>query len=156
GVEQLLFTSSATVVVNHDVGERPCVRVDERAPYAAPPYLCHYIATKIRAEERVLAASGRSGPGGRTLLTAAVRPGGLFGPRDVHVSYNVSRNVPGVGGHGNVIDYIYVENVVHALFCLEAHLAPRSPVAGSAYFVTQEEEMPGYYDFNTRFYALSG
>jgi hypothetical protein len=54
---------------------------DETMPYAKPPFLNHYVTTKVFSEQMVLEANGDG------LLTGAIRPtGGIFGPRD-NVSY---------------------------------------------------------------------
>jgi sterol-4alpha-carboxylate 3-dehydrogenase (decarboxylating) len=150
-VRQLMHTSSVSVVVGRDLAERPIAGGDERLPYASPPHLCHYIATKVLAERAVLAASGPS------LATAALRPGGMYGPRDMLLCAAIHDRSPGIGARRNVIDHIYVENVVHAFLTLERHLAPDSPTAGQAYFVTNHSVAVGqpqcdsYYDFNVRF-----
>jgi nucleoside-diphosphate-sugar epimerase len=49
---------------------------DESWPYPAKPNN-HYSETKALAEKAVLAANGKKG-----MLTGAVRPNGIFGPRD--------------------------------------------------------------------------
>jgi nucleoside-diphosphate-sugar epimerase len=150
GVQQLLHTSSTSVVVGHDIERRPLRYADETAPYAAEPYLCHYIRTKVLAEQAVLAADGR-------LLTAALRPGGMFGPRELTIVPAVRAGFPGIGGNQNAIDHIYVENVVHAFLLLEARLSPDSPARGQAYFITNYDGgAETYFDFNSRFSLAYG
>ena len=72
GVRKLIFTSSITVAVDD-----PIRGADESAPYvredSALPDL--YSQTKSRAEKMVLQADDPS-----ALRTAAVRPGGVWGP----------------------------------------------------------------------------
>lgn len=151
GVKQLLHTSSSSVVVPHDVVERPLEYADESTPCASAPFLCHYIQTKVLAEQAVLAANGRDG-----LVTAALRPGGLYGPRDQLLAAAALSGAPGVGGRTNVIDHIYVENVVHAFLLLEAKLQPGAPVCGQAYFVTNyhgRDDVDTYYQFNVKLSA---
>jgi sterol-4alpha-carboxylate 3-dehydrogenase (decarboxylating) len=131
GVRQLIFASSAAVVVPHDILDRPIAGADERIPRAQAPFVNHYIATKVEAESIVLAADGRG-----QLHTAAVRPGGLFGPRELNITANLARGMPGLGLPTNVIDHIYVENVVHAFLLLEQHLKEGAAVCGKAYFIT--------------------
>ncbi len=167
GVKQLLFVSSSTVTVNHDILQAPLINADEEHPYARPPYLCHYIATKILAEQRVLMASGtphlrrpsedrqNAGESGQ-LLTAAIRVGGLFGPRDQLLSRMIAKNTPNLCTPKNIIDFIYVENVVHALLGLDRSLQPNSKVAGSAYFIVQMECMPSVVEFHAQFRSLWG
>ena len=154
GVEQLVFTSSSSVVVPADVLARPIALADESAPYAAAPYLCHYIRTKGAAERAVLAADGRDG-----LRTAALRPGGMYGPRDPLLVPGAVAGLPGLGRTDNVVDFIYVENVVHAFLLLEQRLAPGHPTCGRAYFVTNYDPARGsesYLAFNQRFTAAFG
>lgn len=159
GVKQLIFTSSVSVVVPRDVLRRPLELADETVPYPAAPFLCHYIQTKAEAEQLVRSANGQG-----SLLTAAVRPGGLYGPRDRLLTPSVAAGKPGVGLKSNIIDHIYVENVVHAFLLVEQHLRPGSPVGGQAYFVTNyaapqpDGSFPdrSYFDFNSRLAAAFG
>ncbi len=154
GVRQLIHTSSNTVVVPRDLLDHPLAFADETAPYASEPFLCHYVATKILAERAVLAANGRG-----QLLTAALRPGALYGPRDL-ISHGARGGVPGVGLADNIIDHIYVENVIHAFLLLERRLVPGAPVCGKAYFLSnyspQGPRCESYFEFNCRLYAAFG
>jgi nucleoside-diphosphate-sugar epimerase len=148
GVGQLLFTSSSSVVVSADILTRPVALADESAPCATAPYLCHYIRTKVAAERAVLAADGRDG-----LRTAALRPGGMYGPRDTLLVPGAIAGFPGLGRTDNVVDFIYVENVAHAFLLLEQHLAPGHVTCGRAYFVTNYDPACGsetYFAFNRR------
>ncbi len=154
GVRQLLATSSTSVVVPHDVERRPIALADESAPLATAPFLCHYIRTKGLAETAVLAADGRGG-----LSTAALRPGGMFGPRDLILTASIAKGAPGIGLSDNRLDHVYVENVVHAFLLLERSLAPGAPVCGRAYFITNyapETGSESYLAFNTRFATRFG
>jgi nucleoside-diphosphate-sugar epimerase len=154
GVRQLVTTSSTSVVVPHDVEQRPLALADERAPLATAPFLNHYIDTKGLAERAVLAADGRGG-----LCTAALRPGGMYGPREGTITAAIAAGTPGIGTPTNVVDHIYVENVAHALLLVEARLAPGAPVCGQAYFVTNYPPSTGsdsYVAFNTKFAARFG
>jgi len=74
-VGRLVFTSSPSVTFDgHDQNG-----VDESAPYPRR-WLCHYPHTKALAEQEVLAADQ---PG--ELLTCALRPHLIWGPRDEHL-----------------------------------------------------------------------
>ena len=75
GVRKLVFTSSPSVTFD---GTDQC-GVDESAPYPQR-WLCHYPHTKALAEQAVLAAND-----GRDLLTCALRPHLIWGPRDPHL-----------------------------------------------------------------------
>lgn len=154
GVRQLLFASSSSAVVPHDIERRPLVLADEETPLAAAPFLCHYIGTKVCAEQQVLAAHNREG-----LLTAALRPGGMYGPRELIMTPGVASGAPGIGRRDNQIDNIYVENVVHAFLLLEQQLRPDSPVGARSYFVTNyppESGSESYFEFCSRFGAHFG
>jgi nucleoside-diphosphate-sugar epimerase len=154
GVRQLVTTSSTSVVVPHDVLQRPLALVDESTPLATAPFLCHYISTKGLAEQTVLAANGRG-----VLCTAALRPGGMYGPRDQLITAAIASGKPGIGTLSNVVDHIYVENVVHAMLLLEPRLVPGSPVCGQPYFITNYPPATGsenYLEFNTKFAACFG
>jgi sterol-4alpha-carboxylate 3-dehydrogenase (decarboxylating) len=159
GVGQLLFTSSAIVVVPRDLLAQPLELADENAPYPTAPFLNHYVATKGLAERAVLAADGRG-----ALRTAAVRPGGMYGPRDTVITSSVAAGLPGIGRKDNIIDHIYVENVVHAFLLMETRLVAGSPLCGQSYFVTNYADPPpgaraedrAYFAFNDRFFAALG
>ena len=69
GVRKFVYTSTAAVVF--DGGD--IVGGDERLPYPEKP-LDAYTDSKTKAEQLVLAASGKDG-----LLTVALRPAGIFG-----------------------------------------------------------------------------
>ncbi len=83
----------------------------------------------------------------------------MYGPRDLLLTPAVAAGVPGIGLEDNVIDHIYVENVVHAFLLLERRLVPGAPVCGRAYFVTNYPPSTGsesIFAFNTRFSARFG
>src|SRR5262249_50603885 len=74
-VPRLVYTSSPSVTFD---GNDQC-GVDESAPYPTS-WLCHYPHTKALAEQEVLAANGRDG-----LMSCALRPHLIWGPRDRHL-----------------------------------------------------------------------
>lgn len=134
GVRKLVFTSSPSVTFD---GTDQC-GVDESAPYPQR-WLCHYPHTKALAEQAVLAAND-----GRDLLTCALRPHLIWGPRDPHlVPRLIDRARRGrlrqVGDGNNLIDMVYVENAARAHLLAADALGDQSPVAGRAYFITQGE-----------------
>jgi len=150
GVERLIYTSSPSVTFD---GRDQC-GIDESAPYATR-WLCHYPHTKALAEQHVLASNGSDG-----LLTCALRPHLMWGPRDRHlVPRLIARARRGrlrrVGGGENLIDMVYVENAAKAHVQAADALRQGSPVAGRAYFITQGEPV-NCWDWINELLALAG
>ena len=134
GVGRLVYTSSPSVTFD---GRDQC-GVDESVPYPTR-WLCHYPHTKALAEQAVLAANGVGG-----LLTCALRPHLIWGPRDRHlIPRLLERQRAGqlrrVGDGRNLIDMIFVENAAAAHLQAADALGPGSPVRGRAYFISQGE-----------------
>jgi nucleoside-diphosphate-sugar epimerase len=150
GVKQLVHTSTASLFVVPKYKENPLRDIDETLPYPEPPYLCHYTETKLLAEKFVLSANGRKG-----LLTAAVRPNGIYGPREQILTVAIAKGSAGIGTRTNKQSYVYVENLVHAMLCIEDKLVPGSQVGGQAYFISNDKAT-SYYDFNVKFEGLYG
>lgn len=133
-VERLVYTSSPSVTFD---GRDQC-GVDESAPHPTK-WFAHYPHSKALAEQQVLAANGRSG-----LATCALRPHLIWGPRDEHLIPRLierakSGKLRRVGDGKNLVDMIYVENAALAHLQAADALAPNSPVAGKAYFISQGE-----------------
>ncbi len=134
GVGRLIFTSSPSVTFD---GSDQC-GVDESAPYPKR-WLCPYQQTKALAEQHVLWANDT----GR-LLTCALRPHLIWGPRDRHlISRLLDRARRGrlrrVGDGRNLIDTIYVDNAAAAHLQAADALLPGAALAGRAYFLSQGE-----------------
>jgi 2-alkyl-3-oxoalkanoate reductase len=134
GVGRLVYTSSPSVTFDGN-DQRG---VDESAPYPSR-WLCHYAHTKALAERHVLAANELEG-----LLTCALRPHLLWGPRDRHliprlVARARANRLRRVGDGTNLIDIAYVENAAAAHVLAADALQPGSPTAGRAYFISQDE-----------------
>jgi nucleoside-diphosphate-sugar epimerase len=134
GVPRLIYTSSPSVTF--DGGDQ--LGVDESAPYPRR-WLAHYPHTKALAEQQVLAANDA-----QRLLTCALRPHLIWGPRDGHlVPRLIERARRGqlrrVGDGSNLIDMIYVANAAEAHLQAADALTPGSPVGGRAYFLSQGE-----------------
>ncbi|OQV18123.1 Sterol-4-alpha-carboxylate 3-dehydrogenase, decarboxylating [Hypsibius exemplaris] len=136
-VSQLVLTSSASVVYDgHDI-----LGDDEDSPYALRP-IDAYTATKITQEQMVLRANMLNN--GR-LLTVAVRPHGIFGPRDpnlVPVLIDAARRGKMkfiIGDGNNVVDFTYVRNVAHGLILAAECLARDTAVGGQAFHITNDE-----------------
>ena len=138
GVKKLVYTSSASVVFDG----RKLDMVDESHPYAAKP-MDYYTETKIRGEQMVLEANGKGG-----LATCALRPSGIFGEGDVLFVPTVVKNARigkmkyVIGNGENLMDFTYVGNVAQAHLEAAEALTLTSPLAGSSYFITNEDPLP--------------
>jgi 3beta-hydroxy-delta5-steroid dehydrogenase/steroid delta-isomerase len=138
GVKKLIFTSSITVAV-----DRPIREGDETAPYVGADGLSDlYSQTKSRAEKLVLAADDPNG-----LRTAAVRPGGVWGPgegammvRDFLEHLAAGQFKATIGDGMSVTDNVHVDSVVDVHFLLAQRLTDDPGlVGGEAYFVSDDE-----------------
>lgn len=134
GVSKLIYTSSPSVVFDGT----PHREADETAPYP-DRYLCHYPHTKALAEKAVIEANHRDG-----LLTCALRPHLIWGPRDNHLIPRLIRRAKSgrlrrVGEGTNEISMSYVENVAQAHLQAAEALTPGSPVGGQCYFINEPQ-----------------
>ena len=132
-VPRLIYTSSPSVIFD---GKDQC-GVDEHYPYPTR-YENHYPHTKALGEQRVLEGNSIH------LLTTSLRPHLIFGPRDNHllpglISRAKEGKVPQVGDGTNKVDLTYVDDAASAHILAADALKLDSPVAGSAYFITQDE-----------------
>ncbi len=133
GVPKLVYTSSPSVIFDGSDQEG----VDERVPYP-DHYESPYPETKALAEQLVIAAN-REG-----LWTTSLRPHLVFGPRDNHLLPSLIERarqgrVPQVGDGTNRVDLTYVEDAARAHLLAADALGPDSPVAGSVYFISQDD-----------------
>lgn len=133
-VKKLIYTSSPSVTF--DGTEQ--FGVDETVPYPKTWY-SHYPHSKALAEKMVLDTNGRQG-----LLTCSLRPHLIWGPHDRQlIPRLLDRARAGklyrVGDGTNLVDMIYVDNAAEAHLMAADTLEPGSPVAGSAYFLSQGE-----------------
>ena len=134
GVPKLVYTSTPSVVFNN----QPHIKCDESLPYPAK-YENNYSHTKAIAERAVIAANGEEG-----LLTVSMRPHLIIGPRDKHLVPRIvaragTGQVPQVGDGTNIVDLTYVGDAARAHLLAADALAPDSPVAGSIYFISQDD-----------------
>ncbi|XP_069749403.1 sterol-4-alpha-carboxylate 3-dehydrogenase, decarboxylating isoform X2 [Narcine bancroftii] len=149
GVEKLVLTSSASVVfegTNLKNGS-------EDLPYAKKP-IDYYSQTKILqemywpnddlVEKEILNVNDPD----QNFMTIAIRPHGIFGPQDPHlvpvlVQAARSGKMKFVIGDGkNLVDFTYVDNVVHGLILAADKLHPNSHICGKAYHITNDEPIP--------------
>jgi nucleoside-diphosphate-sugar epimerase len=128
-----VFTSSPSVVTTgHDIEGG-----DESLPYPRR-YLAHYPRTKATAERAILAANGPS------LATVSLRPHIIWGPGDNHLIPRLlerarSGKLRIVGDGTNRTDVTYIDDAATAHMLAAERLAPDSPIAGKAYFISQGE-----------------
>ena len=149
GVGRLVFTSSPSVVTTG----RDIAGGDESLPYPKR-YLAEYPRTKAAAERLVLHANGPD------LATVALRPHIIWGPGDNHlIPRLIARARAGtlrqIGDGTNKVDVIYVDNAAAAHLQAADRLRPGSPLAGTAYFISQGEPVP-VWPFINRILRLAG
>lgn len=133
GVSKLVYTSSPSVVFDGTDMEG----VDESVSYP-DHYHADYPKTKAMAEKAVLAANDGK------LATVSLRPHLIWGPGDNHlVPRIIERGRAGklrrIGKRANKVDAVYIDNAAEAHILAADKLAPNSPVAGKAYFITNDE-----------------
>lgn len=150
GVRRLVYTSSPSVTFD---GRDQC-GVDETVAYPAR-FLAHYPHTKALAERDVLAANEKQG-----LLTCALRPHLIWGPRDQHLIPRLLERarrgeLRRVGDGSNVVDMVYVENAAEAHLQAADALISGSPVCGRAYFISQGEPV-NCWDWINQILSLAG
>lgn len=136
GVERLVYTSSPSVVFDGS----DMAGVNESAPYPEH-FESYYPQTKAEAERLVLAANDEK------LATVSLRPHLIWGPEDNHlVPRIIERGRKGallrIGSRECLVDTIYVDNAAEAHLMAADKLRIGSPVAGKAYFLSQDEPMP--------------
>ncbi|XP_060612252.2 sterol-4-alpha-carboxylate 3-dehydrogenase, decarboxylating [Anolis sagrei] len=146
GVQKLVLTSSASVVFEGtDIKDGT-----EDLPYAKKP-IDYYTETKILQEKEVLQANDPE----RNFLTVAIRPHGIFGPRDpqlvpILVQAAKSGKMKFIIGDGkNLVDFTFVENVVHGHILAAEQLQTNSPLCGKAFHITNDEPIP-FWEFLSR------
>ncbi len=133
GVSRLVYTSSPSVIFDNTAQSG----IDECHPYPQK-YENFYSETKALGEQKVIQANGPD------LLTCALRPHLIFGPRDRHLLPRViaagrAGTLPQVGDGRNRVDLTYVQDAARAHLLAADRLVPGSPVAGSVYFISQDE-----------------
>lgn len=136
GIARLVYTSSPSVVFTG----RDMAGVDESVPYPSH-YEAAYPQTKAIAERLVLRANGP------TLATVALRPHLIWGPGDNHLIPRIlararAGRLRRIGTESKLIDSVYIDDAADAHLLAADRLAPRSPIAGKAYFITQGEPVP--------------
>lgn len=148
-VSHLVYTSTPSVVFRRSSLEN----IDENAPYA-DSFLCHYAASKVAAEKRVLTANSHF------LKTTALRPHLVWGPGDNHlIPRIIDRGRKGqlriIGDGSNYVDISYIENVAEAHMLAAQNLEEEATAAGRAYFISQGEPVNLWNWINELFERLS-
>ncbi|MDQ2996405.1 MAG: NAD-dependent epimerase/dehydratase family protein [Chloroflexota bacterium] len=141
GVPKLVFTSSPSVVF----GDGPVEGADESAAYPAR-YLAPYPQTKALAERFVLAQ--------KDILTTAIRPPLVWGPRDPHIVPRLlararAGRLVQIGDGRNIVDVTYIDNAADAHLLAAAALSEHSAVRGRAYFIGQAQQVNLWMFINT-------
>ena len=150
-VPRLVYTSSASVVFDG----RDQRNWDESAPVLKRG-MDAYTASKYRAERLVLQACDSA-----SLFTCAIRPHGIFGPRDPALLPSIHRvAVTGksrwqIGDGSNLVDFTYVANVAYAHLLACCQLGPKAAVNGQAYFITNRQPVL-FWDFFSRMFNELG
>ncbi|XP_014675961.1 PREDICTED: sterol-4-alpha-carboxylate 3-dehydrogenase, decarboxylating-like [Priapulus caudatus] len=135
GVEKLVVTSTASVIYDGS----DIMNATEDSPYAKRP-MDYYTETKIKQEKVVLGANSSED----NFFTIAIRPHGIFGPRDQQMLPNVVKAARAgkmkfiVGNGMNLVDQTYVDNVVHGHIVAAKSLGEGSHTAGKAYHITND------------------
>lgn len=143
GVQRLVLTSSASVVFEG----KDIKNGKESLPYAKKP-IDYYTKTKIVQERLVLEACDKE----KGFLTVAIRPHGIFGPRDpqlVPILVDTARRGKMkfiIGDGTNLVDFTFVDNVVHGHILAAERLRANSPICGKAYHITNDEPIR-FWDF---------
>lgn len=152
GIRRLVYTSTLDVVVE---GSRPIVDGDESLPYPKRLPRDPYCRTKILAERLVLAANCPD------LATCALRPVGMYGPRDRYHLGNVIRmarrgRFVRLGDGTARFSHVYSENAAFAHLLAAQRLEPGSPIAGQAYFIADHYPAGNLFDFMEPFLLALG
>jgi sterol-4alpha-carboxylate 3-dehydrogenase (decarboxylating) len=146
-IKRLVYSSTIDVVVD---GRKPITDGDESLPYPAKMPKDNYCRTKIIAEKEVIKSNNDG------LLTCALRPAGMYGPRDKYHLANIIKNAKGkanlrVGDGSAKFSHVYSENAAHAHVLAAKNLYEGSPVAGSIYFITDHQPAENLFDFMAPF-----
>jgi len=146
GVKKLIYTSSLDVILDGSYFT-PIIDGDESIPYPEKLPDDGYCATKMLAEKEILNANGREG-----LLTCALRPVGIYGPRDKYhlpTVVELARSPIRIklGLKFRKFHHSYVENVAYAHILAAKKLKPGSPVPGKYYFIGDDTKPGNFFDF---------
>ncbi|KAF6796324.1 3-beta hydroxysteroid dehydrogenase/isomerase [Colletotrichum sojae] len=165
-VKTLVYTSSASIISDNS---SDLINADERWPVIRGEQQSEYYSeTKAAAEELVLQAN-RQDP--YPLLTAAIRPAGIFGEGDTMAThqlvkiYREGKTGVQLGDNDNLFDFTYVGNVAHAhmlaarllLATAASSTAPldHEKVDGEAFLITNDSPIY-FWDFARAIWRAAG
>ena len=134
GVSRLVYTSSPSVVFDGTDMEG----VDESVPYPKH-FHTHYPKTKAIAEQYVIQAASRH------LMTIALRPHLIWGPKDNHLVPRIikrAKRLVRVGNGKNLVDTIYIDNAADAHILAADALQKNPALSGKVYFISQGDPVP--------------
>ncbi|KAF2802072.1 putative sterol-4-alpha-carboxylate 3-dehydrogenase, decarboxylating [Mytilinidion resinicola] len=147
GTKAFVYTSSASVVHDsfHDL-----IEADDNSPLLYMPVQREmYSHTKALADQLVLDSNA---PG--TMLTACIRPSGIFGERDPSAQRFADSAKAGklkvqIGNGQNLFDWTFNENVIHAHFLaaqkllesFEKEPPPELRVGGEGFLITNDQHI---------------
>jgi len=142
-IGKLIYVSSYNVVFGGNVIINGS---EDSLPYYPPEKFCdHYSRTKSIAEQEVLAANCSQ------LRTCAIRPAAIYGPGEERHLPRTFKNVSAglasfaIGSEDVLADWVYVDNLVHALILASKALENQSPeTKGEAYFVSDDHPVNNF------------
>jgi len=159
-VSSLIYTSTYNVVF----GGQPLPNQDESTPYfPLDKHPDEYSRTKAIAEQLVLNSNGKTLKNGKTLSTCALRPAAIYGEgEERHLPRIISLLRRGlvsftIGSPENKVDFVYVENLVHAhILALETLTSKSvtSPAAGKPYFISDQQPINNFLFFKPLWEAM--
>lgn len=132
-VAKLIYTSSPSVIA----GGADLCGVNESTPYPKR-HTAHYPATKMIAEQEVLAANDRN------FLTISLRPHLIFGPGDNNLVPTILKRARAgrlvqIGSGENRTDITFIYDCVRAHIQAWEALGTNPVCCGRAYFISQGE-----------------
>jgi len=142
-VKALIYTSTSHVILSQEMHGQT-IKYTEDNPYSTNPFN-HYVRTKIKAEKEILKSNGRNG-----LMTVSIRPAsGVFGCQDLVLAPVITRKT--IVCIGDLyLDWIYVDNLVHAEFLAEKGLFQKQKEVSGQVFLVSNNEPVHFQDFYAR------
>jgi len=134
GIRKIVMSSSPST--RFDGNDINGLREDQLSIRPKGQFLQAYAETKAMGEMAM-----REACDGETLLTVAVAPHQVYGPRDMLFLHNMlkTRRLRIFASGKNKCSFTHVDNYCHALILGEAALYPGSPALGQFYIATDGE-----------------